>query len=141
MPVQYRIDHTEGIIRTKCFANVTLEDVLGRLQELKDEPECPLRLDVLLDVSECLWAAKTAELKSVSYAIASVRERVQFDACAIITPTYLLFGIGRMFEVLAKQWFRVTRVFRSVADAEAWLSSRQPCASGDGETSVPVFDH
>jgi hypothetical protein len=141
MPVQYRIDNTEGMIRTKCFGEVTLEEVLGHFQELKNDPACPSRLDVLLDLSECLSAADSAQLRTVSHAIASIRERVQFDACAIVAPSDFLFGIGRMFEVFAEERFRVTHVFRSCAEAEGWLSSQPSCASGDGESSVPVFDH
>jgi hypothetical protein len=139
MPVQYRIDHTKGIIRTRCIGEVTLEEVLSHFQELKSDPECPPRLDALLDLSQCLSAANSAQLRTVSDAIASIRERVQFDACAIVGPTDLLFGVGRMFEVFAEERFRVTNVFRSVADAESWLSSQESFgAARSGNQAEPT---
>jgi hypothetical protein len=124
MPVTYQIDRTRNLIRTRCFGEVTLEEVLDHFRTLQSDPECPSRLDVLLDLSECLSAASGGQLRTVNQAIASVRERVQFDACAIVAPTDLLFGMGRMFEVLAEERFRATHVFRSVVDAEEWLSSQ-----------------
>jgi hypothetical protein len=141
MPVQYRIDDIKRIIRTKWVGEVTLEEVLGHFQELKNDPGCPIRLDVLLDLSECLSAAKSPQLRTVSDAIASIRERVQFDACAIVGPTDLLFGVGRMFEVFAEERFRVTNVFRSVADAESWLSSQESFgAARSGNQAEPTPD-
>ncbi len=124
MPVTYEIDHTTGIIRTKCFGRVVLEDVLDHFRTLQCDPECPERLDVLLDLSASESAASSGQLRTVAHAIAAIRDRVTFDACAIVAPTDLLFGIARMFEVFAQEHFRATHVFRSARDAEAWLGSQ-----------------
>jgi hypothetical protein len=129
MPVRYQIDQTKGIIRTKCSGDVTLEDVLDHFRTLQSDPECPSRLDVLLDFSEWTSEANGAQLRTVSHAIAGVRDRIEFDACAIVAPTDLLFGVGRMFEVFAEEWFRAIHVFRSAGDAEAWLNSQQSSRS------------
>ena len=125
MPVTYEIDRTRAIIRTKCVGDVTFAEVLEHFRELHGNPECPARLDVLLDLTGCTSQAESAQLRTVTYAIGSIRNRIQFDACAIVAPTDLLFGMGRMFEILAEEQFRATHVFRSVADAEEWLSSQQ----------------
>ncbi|MGE5647557.1 MAG: STAS/SEC14 domain-containing protein [Acidobacteriota bacterium] len=125
MPITYRIDRSTGIIRTKCAGVVTLEDVLGHLRALESDPECPPRLDVLLDFSEWTSEANGAELRAAGDAVGSVSHRVQFGACAIVAPTDLLFGMARMFEVFAEAWFRAIQVFRAAAAAEAWLSSQE----------------
>lgn len=135
MPVSYQIDHSRGIIHTKCSGDVTLAEVLDHFRVLSSDPECPARLDVLLDLSECTSETDSEQLRTVSHAIASVRDRVRFGACAIVAPTDLLFGIGRMFEAVAEERFRVTHVFRSVAQADAWLGSQRSSApaSAPGE--------
>jgi hypothetical protein len=134
MPVTYKIDKARGIIRTKCSGKVTFEEVLNHLRFLQRDPECPVCLDVLLDSTECRSEPAAEQLRTVSGAIRSIQFRVQFDACAIVAETDVLFGIARMFEVFAEERFRVTEVFRSVTDAEAWLSSQQsPNAAGESK--------
>jgi len=125
MPVTYKIDHSRGLIRTKCSGAVTFEEVLDHFQVLQGDPECPACLSVLLDFSELQTTPDSAQLRTVNHAIASIRSRVQFDVCAIVATTDVMFGIGRMFEILAEKQFRVIHVFRSVTDAEAWLTSQQ----------------
>lgn len=99
------------------------------------DPECPVRLDVLLDLLECESEPSAEHLRTVSSAIRSIQSRVQFDACAIVAETDVLFGIARMFEVFTEEQFRVTEVFRSVLNAEAWLTSQQsPDAAGESPT-------
>ena len=49
--------------------------------------------------------------------------RVQFLNCAIIAPKDALFGMSRMFEVFAEQYFAATRVFRTREEGAIWLES------------------
>jgi hypothetical protein len=44
---------------------------------------------------------------------------------AILAHRDALFGMMRMFEALAEQYFRVMQTFRVATDAEAWLISQQ----------------
>jgi len=52
-----------------------------------------------------------------------------------------LFGMMRMFEVLAEESFRVTRTFRITTDAEAWLvpgqSPAEPRLADGSQVRVP----
>ena len=125
MPVSYQIDETEGIIRTKCAGNVTLDEVIDHFGLLERDPKCPNHLDVLLDLSETTSLPKTDQLKAVSSEIGRIRKSVRFDACAIVACRDALFGMARMFEVLAEDLFRVTRVLRTLDEAEKWLDSQR----------------
>jgi hypothetical protein len=125
MPVTYEIDKKRGIIRTRCVGDVTFEEVLGHFRTLVSDPDCPERLDVLLDLSAQTILPNSGQLRGVSQEIAKVRDRVRFDACAIVAPSDALFGLIRMFEVFAEGQFRATRVFRAVEEAEAWLLAEQ----------------
>jgi hypothetical protein len=124
MPITYQIDTNEAIIRTKCFGDVTLEEVIDHFQQLSEDPACPDRLDVLLDLTEETTIPKSQELRVVTGKIAGVLRRVQFGACAIVACVDALFGMLRMFEVFAEDLFRQTRVFRSLSEAEVWLAAQ-----------------
>jgi hypothetical protein len=138
MPVTYKIDIKERLICTQCVGLVTLAEVVDHFQELGRDPNCAGHLDVLLDLSETNTVPKTAEIQAIPYEIARIREKVRFQACAIVALRDPLFGMLRMFEVMAQQYFRVIHVFRSMAEAEEWLVSerRQPSQVGGSPISA-----
>ena len=124
MPVTYQIDRANAIIHTKCSGNVTLEEVVNHFHILAEDPDCPPRLDVLLDLSEQTSIPTSNQMQEVSATISSIRDRVKFGAWAIVACTDALFGMLRMLQVFTEELFRETRVFRSIPDAEAWLAAR-----------------
>jgi hypothetical protein len=65
------------------------------------------------------------EVGAVSAQLDGIRHRVQFGLCAIVATRDALFGMMRMFEVLAGDYFRATRVFRAMDRAEEWLLAQQ----------------
>ena len=38
MPVSYRIDQDNGMIRTRCVGNVTFEEVVDHFRDLEEDP-------------------------------------------------------------------------------------------------------
>jgi hypothetical protein len=125
MPVTYRIDKDNGIIHTQCTGLVTLEEVIEHFRVLERDPDCPDRLDVLLDLTKQTSVPMKENLHEVVLEIERVQARVRFDVCAIVAPTDALFGMIRMFEVFVERYFRESRVFRRERDAEAWLAERR----------------
>ena len=121
MPVPYLIDQASRIIRTRCVGNVTFDEVMNHFRILADDPACLNYLNVLLDLTEMTSLPESKQLRSVSDQIGSVREAVQFGACAIVAPNDVLFGLTRMFSVFAENRFRVIQVFRKLDEAEVWL--------------------
>jgi len=125
MPVTYKIDAANSLIRTKCSGLVPVEEVLGHFQTLEKDPECPRVADVLLDLREMLTNPKSHEIRDVALEIKRVRPRVEFRMLAIVASGDALFGMMRMFEVFVEDYFRETQAFRSMAEAEAWLLSKR----------------
>ena len=132
MPVKYQIDKINRIIRTRCIGPVTIEEVVEHFRVLEGDPDCPDLVDVLLDLSEQISIPKKENLQEVTGQIRRIRGRVQFGACAIVACTDALYGMLRMFEVFAEQYFRESSVFRTASEAEAWLASQQPTTSAAG---------
>jgi len=65
-------------------------------------------------------------LRDITREISRIRGKVQFDTCAIVAGTDELYGMLRMFEVFAEQYFRESCVFRTTSQAEVWLASKHP---------------
>ncbi len=121
MPVTYTIDKTHNIILTRCVGQVTLDEVIAHFKTLREDPDCPPKLNVLLDLSESATVPEGIHMEPMSESIAAIRDRVKFDACAIVVHGELMFGMARIFLVAAEDSFRSAQVFRSVDDAKAWL--------------------
>ena len=125
MPVMYQIDPARKLIRTRCIGDVNPEEVAEHFRELERDPNRPDRLNVLLDLCEATSLPETHDLRDVSDQIYKVINRVQFDSCAIVACNDALFGMMRMFEVIAREYFAATHVFREVTEAEAWLKAQE----------------
>jgi hypothetical protein len=138
MPVTYRIDRVHQIIYTRCVGQVTVEEVLAHFRELEQDPKCPPHLDVLLDLARQVTIPKRENLQEVAIAIWRVQHRVQFGVCAIVARTLALYGMLRMFEVLAARYFGETSVFRTKKAAQAWLASRRNAAPAAEPPAIPV---
>lgn len=131
MPVTYRIDAAEKIIRTNCSRPLTFQEVIGHFQTLRQDPACRGTLDVVLDVSGADALPDSSQLGGVKAELGAVREQVQFRICSVVAGRDAMFGMMRMFEVFAGQYFQAIRVFRESAEAEEWLAS-QRAALGAG---------
>lgn len=75
----------------------------AHLRKLQQDPECPKRLDVSLDLSEASSLPETRQLSVVTTELKKIRSKASFDACAILASRPSLFGMMRMFEVLAEE--------------------------------------
>jgi hypothetical protein len=123
--VTYTIDANQRLIRTQCAGPVTLEEVAAHFRDLARDPACPDRLDVLLDLRSVESLPHRGQLEAVTVELGRVRAKVRFGLCAVVAERPALFGMLRMFEVLAQDYFTALRVFRDFAEAEAWLVSQR----------------
>lgn len=124
MPVIYSIDPTRQLIRTTCVRPLAFAQVIGHFRELNEDPACSGRLDVLLDVTDVDSLPDSSQLGAVGTAAIAIRKKVRFGSCAIVADRDALFGMMRVFEVKAGDYFEAIRVFRRMAEAEMWLSSK-----------------
>ena len=122
--ITYRIDREARRVRTRCAGFVTVADVRDHFRALAEDPDCPEKLDVLLDLREVTSMPSTEQLAEVAQAIGAIRSRVRFGRCAIVATSDALFGTARVFEVAAARVFDTTGVFRGPTEAETWLEDR-----------------
>src|SRR5579863_3475415 len=121
MPVTYTLDAPTRLVRTSCFGNVTLAEVLEHLHEFAKDPNSAGRVDVFLDLTETTSLPVGIQIAAVADQLRKVNETVRFNACAVVAQRDALYGMMRVFQVLAEPYFRALQVFRSGVEAEAWL--------------------
>ncbi len=90
MPVTYQIDGANRLIHTRCAGPITIEDVIEHFRALEQDPSCPDRADVLLEVRKGTSVPKRDDLREVAGEIGRIRGRVQFGACAIVADSDVL---------------------------------------------------
>ena len=122
MPVTYTLDPKTRLISMSCVGSVTLAEVLEHLREFQKDPGSAGPVDVFLDLTETTSLPVGFQIATVADQLKKVRETVRFNACAVIAQRDALFGMMRMFQVMAEPYFRAIRVFRSYAEGEAWLT-------------------
>lgn len=125
MPVTYSIDAGRKMIRTTCSGALTFAEVMEHFRSLSADPACSGPLDVLLDVSETRTLPNARQIQTVGDTLGTIRRKAQFGACAVVARSDALYGMMRMFEVLAGEHFRVIEVFRKAAEADSWLATQQ----------------
>jgi hypothetical protein len=125
VPITYQIDADNRTLWTKGVGQVTLQQVIDHFRTLEQDPQIPERTDVFLDLSEVDSLPEPSQLTIVVKELTRIRTKVCFNACAIVATSDALFGMMRMFEVQAEEFFRVMCVFRIATEAQAWLLLQQ----------------
>ena len=125
MPVTYIINKPGEFIHTRCVGETTIEEVIGHFETLVQDPDCPERLDVLLDLSEVASIPESEQLWTISDKIAETLIRVQFGRCAIVAIRPVLFGMMRMFQAFAEDHFSGVCVFKNEDEARNWLAKEK----------------
>jgi hypothetical protein len=128
VPIEYVIDSERRTVRTKGVGYVTLQEVIDHFRTLEQDPQCPEHANVFLDLSAVSSLPESHQISRVVTELKKFRGKVLFDACAVLASGDALFGMMRVFEVLAEDVFRVTRIFRIAAEAEEWLMMQQSVA-------------
>jgi hypothetical protein len=126
MPITFSIDMRASLIRTIGVGDVTPAEVDDHFTELSKVWPRGAKLDVLLDLSGCTSLPEILQLRAVVSRIQMFGGRKRFGVCAIVATRELLYGLLRVFELLASHRFAAVRVFRNESAAMVWLRERSP---------------
>jgi SpoIIAA-like len=119
MPVTYRI---EGDVVEMVFdGEIPLEDIFKTFHQMIDDPACPEKFRILLDVrkSVSLATRPTEEIIKVAEYVGPYKDRV--IRCAVVAAADVHYGLGRMGAVYSEAKGVVTSVFRDREEAMTWL--------------------
>jgi hypothetical protein len=118
MPTSYRIDERLGMIFSSASGVVTDDDLRGHQRAVLADPGFDPRFSQIWDFQgvedvEVSNEALRALAESKSYSAESKR--------AVVAPRDVVYGMARMFQMLHEEAPEAFRVFRTPAEARAWL--------------------
>jgi len=126
MPVE--IDKARRLARVTLRGQIHADDIIKSFREMLDHPDLTADTNSLWDLSDGSLAQLSRQdvhdVETYMRRFQDVRNGIK-SAC--VCPQDLNYGLARMYEMLSE---RVTtaqfRVFRNMAEAEAWLASDDP---------------
>jgi hypothetical protein len=116
------VDVARGLIVTRASGVLTFEDVLSGREQARTHPSFDARYNDLFDLRDVtdihITGAEMARIAGTSVLSPGVYR-------AFVVRTQVQYGMARMFSGLAEPHDQHVFVFRDLAVAEAWLSSRK----------------
>ncbi|MBC8116919.1 MAG: hypothetical protein H7062_21190 [Candidatus Saccharimonas sp.] len=116
------VDGGRGLVFTAA-GELTAADVLAPKTIMLAEPDRlrPLRHALVLLEGVTRFAPTNDEIRDIATADTKIALFAPDVSVAIVAPTDFLFGLSRMWEVFAEGTAWRISVFRSRAEADAWI--------------------
>ncbi|MFI5351201.1 MAG: hypothetical protein ACHQ2Z_16775 [Elusimicrobiota bacterium] len=119
MPAEYKIDTARRLVLTVGSGVVTMADLQGHQERLRQDPEFEPRFSQLLDftgVTKLEFGANDVRQLALKPIFSSTSRR------AVLTTNDEAFRFARLFETLRHVWGeRGIRVFRDRGEALDWI--------------------
>jgi hypothetical protein len=123
MPVHQEVDAARGRVIAKVYGEVTLEQMIATIDASVRDPAFRPGFDVLSDHLGIEKVITTQQLKGVVNHLRSLSQYMSGSRWAIVTRDPASYGMMRMLSVYAEEIPMDVRVFKSMDQAEEWLSS------------------
>ena len=119
MPVTYRIDG--GLADMVLEGDCPPDEVIQTFHRILDDPACPARFVLLLDVSSSTTLATRAtdEIVRVASHVGPYKDRL--TRCAVVATEDVQFGLSRLGAVYSESAGVMTSAFRTRGEALEWL--------------------
>jgi hypothetical protein len=124
MPISYRIDVDRQRVLTRAWGVLTDDDILLHKARLLADPAFRPGMRQLSDISGIDRLAVTAAgVQAMVAHDAKHAARLQGSRLALVVPADASFGMARMYQSLGDGNAEGVGVFRTIAEAEAWLDA------------------
>ena len=122
MPLRYKVIEDKKLVYVVGTDIVTFDDLVESLKSLSDDPRYTAPMRKLVDYRH-LEKIELSMKESEAFAREKDLRKNIFahEQCAIVAPKDVNFGIARMHSSLIDQSTMITKVFREMEDARAWL--------------------
>ena len=121
MPITLGVDREHRLVTTTAWGQVTYEEIQSHLSE-----EEHLRATGYPELIDAIGASTTLTADEVRTLVNRTHDMLRqgpFGPTAIASDNDVLYGMARMYEILAERDGISIGVFRNVPDAERWLRS------------------
>ena len=130
MPIAHRVDHKLRLVVAVGYGTVTAEDLFAYQREVASRPDAA-GYDELVDMTPVIHivaeeSPRARDLASLAASTDRPEVRTRF---AIVAPTDLAFGLGRMYQSYRENEPRTTKqvaVFRTMEEACRFLGVEPP---------------
>jgi hypothetical protein len=126
MPATYQIDKKRRLVITTALDPLTLADALAHQERLLKDQDFDPRFSQIMDLTRVNFTGFEAD------DIRRVAERNIFSSesrRAIVVSSTLVYGFGRMFEILREiAGEKGLRVFRNMDEAVDWILTERMTA-------------
>lgn len=128
MPIEVQIDHQRRCVMAAITGDIRDVELLDYQKSVWSDPALA-GYDELIDATGagCAPEVSSSGLSQISQCAASMDTACERSRLAVVAPQDVYFGLARMYEVLRSETpgsRKAVSVFRSRADAEAWLGIR-----------------
>jgi len=135
MPADHSWDEEFRILRTRLWGHVTIDDIIRDALKVYEDPRIHTPVQELIDLREVESTdVKISDLRNLVQLNVSYAERFKGRHQALVAPTDELHSMAQAFATLSEVhlWPHLSRVFRTLPEAEDWLSS----AGSEGNESA-----
>jgi hypothetical protein len=114
----------DGVLTMELVGTYLSADVIRQFLKALNDPKCPPRVALLMDVSrsESLAKRPTDEIRMVAEFLGSYSERVG-GRCAVVASPDVHYGLSQMGSVFSESVGITARVFRTKNEAIDWLTA------------------
>jgi len=127
MPLEYEIDSVRRIVFVRAFGTLISNEIFNYQQKVWSQPEMAGYHEVvdMSDVSD-LGPVSSEVLRYLAEMSAETDSTIGLSKLAIVAPTSVLYGLGRMFQAYREMNSNSKQigVFRNREEAIAWISDQ-----------------
>jgi len=125
MPIEYAVDEERKVLVARAQGELCDADLLDYAQRLYDDPSIKRAVHELVDLSEVRSDSMiTAEgIRALARFWESLYDWMSGGKLAIVAPTDVAFGLGRMYQMLRDDGPDHIQIFRDPEAAWRWLEA------------------
>lgn len=132
MSVEYQIDRELQVVFTRCYGTLTAADMNDIGWHLRNDPDFKPDQRQLIDLSEVDGVAASFDA-IYHFAIDNGDPFSGISRRAVVAPQHFTYGIARMYQGVREDKDQGRfRVFRTMAEARAWLTLQPSAADSTG---------
>lgn len=124
MPIEFRVDHRQRLVIARGHGTFTAADMFRYQAEVWSRPDVA-GYDELIDTTDVQrFETPKAERARTLADVSAQMDAPTASRFAIVAPTDLAYGLGRMYQAFRQTNERSTKdvaVFRSLSEALHWL--------------------
>jgi hypothetical protein len=120
MPIRYSVDRLHGRLLTHADGVVTFQDINAHLD--LEQRDHNLDRPELIDARGATTRLTTGQIRRLVQRAANMLRVADLGPTAIVTNDDVIFGMARMYALLADSVGVAAEVFRDVDSASRWLN-------------------